>query len=263
MFYGLPATLQGLISTLLWAAAPPDTTSGITFQLRHQHAALNDSRIVFADIHPGASLGQDETEFTIESAQTTIPRPSSHVEFMAARWNQEPGVTPSLQWDDWEVPTPDVTKRSTLLQLAKMAFNTYAADDKVPSEWYGLDDEWSSIPHGWEPDADGLRGHIFVSTDNSTVVIAIKGTSAGWLVGGGGPTVGKDKKNDNMLFSCCCARVGPTWSTVCGCHEGGYRCDTDCVEEALKDEGLYYPIGLVSAPQTCYNVTNSPTESLQ
>lgn len=38
-----------------------------------------------------------------------------------------------------------------------------------------------------------------MSTDNSTVVIAIKGTSAGGF-GGGGPTVIKDKLNDNLLF---------------------------------------------------------------
>lgn len=50
-------------------------------------------------------------------------------------------------------------------------------------------------PFGWEPDADGFRGHVFVSEDNSTVVISIKGTSAGWIVGGGGPTIKKDKLN--------------------------------------------------------------------
>ena len=60
-------------------------------------------------------------------------------------------------------------------------------------------DGWiQSYPYGWEPDDDGLRGHVFVSTDNSTVVISIKGTSASGV--GGGPTVGKDKLNDNLLF---------------------------------------------------------------
>lgn len=92
-----------------------------------------------------------------------------------------------------------------------------------------------------------MRGHVFVSTDNSTVVISIKGTSAGWLVGGGGPSTGKDKLNDNLLFSCCCARVGPTWSTVCGCYEGSYKCDQKCVQDALASkEDLFYPVGLVS-----------------
>lgn len=246
MFYGLPATLQGLISTFLWATAPTEpSTRSITFQLRHQHAILNDSRIIFSDIQPSASFGGDEAQFTIQAANTKIPRPESHDKFMAARWNREPGMTAVVDWDDWEVPTPDVSRRSNLLQLGKMALNSYAPDNRTASEWYDLGEDWNSLPHGWQPEDDGMRGHVFVSQDNSTVVIAIKGTSAGWLVGNGGPTVIKDKKNDNLLFSCCCARVGPTWSTVCGCYENGYRCDTDCVEEALTQEGLFYPLGLV------------------
>lgn len=99
---------------------------------------------------------------------------------------------------------------------------------------------------GWKPDDDGLRGHVFVSEDNSTVVLSLKGTSAGWITGGGGPTVRKDKLNDNMLFSCCCARVGPTWSTVCGCYKGAGKCGQECVESALQDDDLYYSVGVVS-----------------
>lgn len=99
---------------------------------------------------------------------------------------------------------------------------------------------------GWEPEDDGLRGHVFVSQDNSTVVLSLKGTSAGWIAGGGGPTVRKDKLNDNLLFSCCCARVGPTWSTVCGCYKGAGKCSQECIENALKDDDLYYSVGVVS-----------------
>ena len=91
---------------------------------------------------------------------------------------------------------------------------------------------------------DGFRGHVFVSTDNSTVVVAIKGTSASWLVGDGGPTVKKDKLNDNLLFSCCCAKVGPTWTPVCDCHSGGYTCDQNCLEKSLVKDSLFYPVGV-------------------
>jgi len=97
-------------------------------------------------------------------------------------------------------------------------------------------------PFGWEPDADGFRGYVFATPDNSTVVISIKGTSVG-VFGGGGPTKTKDKLNDNLLFSCCCASVDWTWSSVCGCHRGGWKCDQDCVEEALAEESLFYPMG--------------------
>jgi putative lipase involved disintegration of autophagic bodies len=102
-----------------------------------------------------------------------------------------------------------------------------------------------SYPFGWDPDADGFRGHIFVSDDNSTVVLSIKGTSPGWLAGNGGPTVAKDKLNDNLLFSCCCARVGPTWSTVCGCYSGGNNCDVDCLSESLTEDSLFYNVATV------------------
>lgn len=102
-----------------------------------------------------------------------------------------------------------------------------------------------SLPFGWEPDADGFRGHVFATPDNSTVVVSIKGTSAG-VFGGGGPTAKKDKQNDNLLFSCCCAHVDWTWTTVCDCHRGGWKCDQTCLEKALITESLFYPIGTVS-----------------
>ena len=100
------------------------------------------------------------------------------------------------------------------------------------------------MPVGWEPEADGFRGYVFATPDNSTVVLSIKGTSAAFL-GSGGPTSKKDKKNDNLLFSCCCARVDWTWTTVCGCYRGGWKCNQDCVERALIEDSLFYNIGTV------------------
>ncbi|TFL06121.1 alpha/beta-hydrolase [Pterulicium gracile] len=127
-----------------------------------------------------------------------------------------------------------------------MTSNAYTQLDA--KDWYPLDNgsfpDNHTHPFGWEPDSDGFRGHIFVSQDNSTVVVSVKGTSAGWLVGGGGPTVKKDLLNDNLLFSCCCARVGPTWSTVCGCYQGGGKCDVECLEDAVAEESLFYGVGI-------------------
>jgi lipase ATG15 len=98
-----------------------------------------------------------------------------------------------------------------------------------------------SFPIGWEPDDDGFRGYVFASPDNTTVVLSIKGTSIPFV--GGGPTTRKDKLNDNLLFSCCCARVSWSWSTVCGCYRGGQKCDVSCLETALVDESLFYGTG--------------------
>lgn len=39
-----------------------------------------------------------------------------------------------------------------------------------------------------------MRGHVFSSPDNSTLIIAIKGTALA-LIGGGGGTAPKDKLN--------------------------------------------------------------------
>lgn len=73
----------------------------------------------------------------------------------------------------------------------------------------------------------------------------------------------KDKLNDNLLFSCCCARVGPTWSTVCGCYEGNNRCDQECVEASLSDNSLYYSIGVVSGSGLhCFSVNTLMLQDL-
>jgi len=148
----------------------------------------------------------------------------------------------SLGWNEDDVDGPAVDKRETVLALAKMTNNAYLKPDEAG--WYDLGGNWTA-DHGigWEPDADGFRGHVFLSADNATAILSIKGTSAGWL-GGGGPTVRKDKLNDNLLFSCCCAHVDWTWSAVCGCYGGGNKCDEDCVEDALMEESLFYPIGI-------------------
>lgn len=40
-----------------------------------------------------------------------------------------------------------------------------------------------------------MRGHVFSSPDNSTLIIAIKGTALALIGGGGGGTAPKDKLN--------------------------------------------------------------------
>ena len=48
-----------------------------------------------------------------------------------------------------------------------------------------------------------------------------------------------------LSFSRVVVRVGPTWSTVCGCYDGGYRCQDQGMQDALAtEEGLFYSIGL-------------------
>ena len=41
-------------------------------------------------------------------------------------------------------------------------------------------------------------------------------------------------------------QVGWTWTPVCDCHRGGWKCDQSCLENALIEDSLFYPIGIVS-----------------
>lgn len=268
MFSALPNALQLLLVPVLYllgskhedSSLETSNSRSLIFTLRHEHAISNDSRVIFSDIPTNLLADQ----ITLQTKHIRTHKPSSNEAFIRARssmWlNQQ---SEADLWIESIVNAPDVENRATLLQLAKMTNNAYYnTSDKG---WYTLEPFWGntvssplcslstyfllhvqSYPIGWEPDADGFRGHIFVSEDNSTVVLSIKGTSLSWLVGDGGPTVKKDKYNDNLLFSCCCARVGPTWSTVCDCYSGGYKCDNSCLQTALTEDSLFYNVATVS-----------------
>lgn len=110
--------------------------------------------------------------------------------------------TSSLQWEEIDLEAPDVTDMDTLAGLAKMTSNAYVEGDKSHknnSGWYHFPEWELGDSFGWTE--DGIRGHVFATENNETIVVAIKGTSAG-LVGGGGSTSGNDKTNDNLFFSC-------------------------------------------------------------
>ncbi len=269
----LPSPLRLLLASLLF---PPDTSQNtLQFYLRHEHAVSATNHIVFADVPGNSLLDAAATPFVVNTAPLITHRPSSLLAHSKAiHRSRQHAQSSLLDWWGEEVQGPDVKSRESLLTLAKMTFDAYL--EPSDKEWYELDPQWNKVspfpshglrcehdghrqthPFGWEPDADGFRGHIFVSTDNSTVIISIKGTSAGWIFSGG-PTAQKDKLNDNLLFSCCCARVGPTWSTVCDCFSGGYRCDQTCIENALIGDSLFYPIGMVKYSTSTVNSAHIP-----
>lgn len=151
-----------------------------------------------------------------------------------------------LSWQEVEEDVPDVTDVETLSTLAKLSANAYAKPKD--SGWYDLSNATEHPGHsynlsssfGWEE--DGIRGHIFSnSPNNETIIVAVKGTSA-FSGGIGGPTGRNDKLNDNLLFSCCCARVDWTWSPVCDCYNGTPNtCNLTCLEDALIEKSVYYP----------------------
>ena len=54
------------------------------------------------------------------------------------------------------------------------------------------------------------------------------------------------------MFSCCCARVDFSWSPVCDCYAGGYKCEQTCLEDALITESVYATVGTVSQRYSSY-----------
>ena len=254
----------------LWALASLPIASAIQptlpvfprplqFDLSHQFAATPQDTPLLSDyslpqhFHPTLSL---------KAVPTTVYRPASYEALQHARWRSiYHAQSEPVEWVETHVLGPDVTDRHTLAQLARMAANAYQLPGK--DNWYELDPSWNvnsvsapthartllsdsqSFPFGWENDEPGFRGFVFRAQDDSTVVLSIKGTTLQ------GPTSKKDKLNDNLLFSCCCARVDFSWvfSTVCDCyHWSGLhrRCDDPCLSAALIKESLFYSAGVVS-----------------
>lgn len=256
----LPVLLLDLITS--WLEREPihelsESRAELSFQLRHLHALTPSGNIVLQDVLPTAAGVQEALKVRTRIQHTV--KPASFDAYQSARRAlRDRARIADIGWLEDEVQGPDVESRETLRTLAMMTSNAYYE----PGEkgWYDLGAGWNSVcgnrsslchrpvltpgqsyPVGWEPSEDGFRGHIFSNSDNSTVVLSIKGTSI--PIVGGGPTMKKDKLNDNLLFSCCCARVDWSWSTVCGCYRGQQRCDQTCLEDALTDESLFYPVG--------------------
>ncbi|KAJ9075395.1 putative lipase atg15 [Entomophthora muscae] len=133
---------------------------------------------------------------------------------------------------------PNVTDQQTVLNLAKMSYDAYLAPET--DGWLDIGKKYSPFESfGWK--ADGVRGYMFADEKNSSIVLALKGTSAG-IISGDSPTSTKDKLNDNLMFSCCCARIDSTWHKVCDCYQKGYNCSQTCLDKKFQESSpdIYY-----------------------
>ncbi|KAJ3129924.1 putative lipase atg15 [Nowakowskiella sp. JEL0407] len=115
------------------------------------------------------------------------------------------------------IAIPDYKDPTVVLDLSYMAYNAYTEPEK--SDWKFTGGWNVSNKFGWE--SDGIRGYVFTDDTHSTVILAFKGTTLLYPGIGGGKTSAKDKYNDNMMFSCCCAKVSWSWSAICGCGDVG------------------------------------------
>lgn len=99
----------------------------------------------------------------------------------------------TLDWEDVDLLVPDVTDRLTLLAMARMSSSAYDTPPDPPSWEPGFEGWNLTESFGWVE--NGVRGHIFTSdARNSTIVVALKGTSAG-ILPGGDDTGRRDKLN--------------------------------------------------------------------
>jgi len=136
------------------------------------------------------------------------------------------GKAVQLAAEDWtidEVPGPNVTDKGTVLTFARMASDAYILEPGT-GDWEDVKGGFNyTEDFGWQ--SDGLRGHIFADTENSTVVIGLKGTSPAMF--DGSETTTNDKINDNLYFSCCCGQGGQfLWRQVCDCQTAAYTCNS-------------------------------------
>lgn len=142
--FSLPIALQTLLVSFLWAdvdnSKVTQPTPVMKFQLRHQHAVSNTSRVLFSDIVPSL---MSET-FNVDTQHVISHRPTSFSAFSSARFRSMRHMqNDALLWHETDVLGPNVTNRETLLTLAKMTSNAYyQPGDK---DWYGLGSNWNTV----------------------------------------------------------------------------------------------------------------------
>ncbi|KAJ9658343.1 putative lipase atg15 [Neophaeococcomyces mojaviensis] len=228
-----------------------------TFTLRHifHRGTYRDPDLhKRLDIQPtaqhGFALEDDEQALSAPPLQLTVQSEDYEIERLAdRRWSAVEqhlnyasltGVPAPLQASQWtreSILGPDTADKETIINLAYMAANSYVPENS-DAEWSNVSQGYNhSTPFGWE--GDGLRGHIFADEGNKTIIIGLKGTSPAVFDGDG--TTTRDKLNDNLFFSCCCAQGGQYfWRQVCDCQSSTYTCNSTCLVKALKNKTRYY-----------------------
>lgn len=82
-------------------------------------------------------------------------------------------------WITENTPGPNITDPATVLALAYMTYDAYYFNESSP-DWEDIGGGYNrSLDVGWQ--STGLRGHVFTNDDDSSVVLALKGTTPGML----------------------------------------------------------------------------------
>lgn len=153
----LPSVVGGVLLPLLlyWSdawgrflprASQAPLTRDLHFQLRHQHASTLKGGVVFSDVSRSQLSVSSLSGHTLRSKPIKTYRPSSvaaHQRTLSRSQLSAQSELEPLQWDEDEVPAPDVESRDTLLELAKMTYNAYV--DHNDTSWYDLDGKWNVV----------------------------------------------------------------------------------------------------------------------
>ncbi|EER29719.1 Putative lipase atg15 [Coccidioides posadasii str. Silveira] len=216
------------------------------YPLLHKRLDVNPETKIWVASEDGAKL-EFSPHFRVSSQPSRIQRLTDRrVQVMEARLSaaRTPEVFSTLSPPVWtidELPGPNISDKTTVLNLAKMTANAYIMEPGA-ERWEDVSGPFNqSLSFGWEK--DGLRGHIYADQTNSTIIIALKGTSAALF--DGDETTTNDKINDNLFFSCCCGQGGQYfWRQVCDCYSSAYTCNSTCLVSALVTENRYYRASL-------------------
>ncbi len=124
-------------------------SSSLKFELRHLHAttAIDSARIIFTDVEPqklvssgvfvSDTSGSTKPTYNVETRRMTAHKPGSLEAHTRARLRSPKFMeTEALDWNEDVIIGPDVEKRETLLELAKMTNNAYVEPDDPA--WYDI-----------------------------------------------------------------------------------------------------------------------------
>ncbi|KGG51403.1 lipase [Mitosporidium daphniae] len=122
---------------------------------------------------------------------------------------------------------PAVDDKETIKSLAKMASNSFLsrANADIPLDPFDeSEEEW---------DEQAIRGYVYTNPSRKLVVFSIDAnvpyhTSSD-------VSIEADKFNNNLMFSCCCARVDFTWTPVCPCFVSGSSCNKRCLSDYAQE----------------------------
>jgi lipase ATG15 len=168
----------------------------IYHQGTHSYRGLS-ARYDYPSSDSSALAADKGSPLTMKTTRVKTWRPKDTSAFLHAHRQADyigiKQTSQEMDWDEIEVDAPDVTDRETLLALGKMASKAYdAPKNSSDSDWMAGGGKWNlSESFGWVE--DGIRGHIFATDDNATIVVALKGTSAALL--DDGSTSKRDKEN--------------------------------------------------------------------